>query len=96
MSWVVGLLINGAICFWLGAALSLTQKIWLKVICFVGMPYFSAYGLYWALAYAEGVSDQHSSWAGLVIAPWTVAGWLVMAIGLGLFSVMRAKRNAGS
>jgi hypothetical protein len=96
MSWIVGLLLNGIICLTLAGLLSLTEKVWLKVILFVCAPYLFAHALYWGLAYLESAgtpSTEYSSWSGIFVGPWAASGYVAMGAGFIVFAIIRANRN---
>ena len=96
MSWIVGMLLNGIICLALSGLLSFTKTVWLKVVIFVCAPYLFAYGLYWGLAYLESAgtpSAEYSSWSGVIVGPWAIAGYVAMGLGFILVAIIRANRD---
>ena len=95
VSAIIRILLNGVICFGLGALLTKTRSIPLKVAAFCAVPFVLAYVLYWALAFLESSgspSSEYANWQGLFIGPFALAGYIAMVVGFALFRWVLRRR----
>jgi hypothetical protein len=99
MTWEIGLFLNTVICVGSAILVSMSDKIWLKVVSLVLLPYLSAFVLYWGVAYMESVgtpSGEYSSWEGLFVETWAIAGYLGFCIGLIVMKLYATKLRVNS
>ena len=95
MSWGTGIIILGVVCFFLGYIPTIIKHYALKIIFILVTPFLMSNLLYWGLVWAWGIKDksEFSSWSGVFIYPWAIAGLLGMLLGYILF--VRYTRSNG-
>ncbi len=96
MSLGAGIILIGVICIGLAVLTSLSRKVWPRILSFIFMPYLCAYALYWATAYIESAgnpSSEYSSWEGMCVEIWAIAGYLAFVIALIGIYWLDAKRK---
>ena len=95
MSWSTGIYFNIAICFGIAFFISLLRIKWIRILSYLASPTFSAWVLYWLLAYIESggsPSSEYSSWVGAFVVPWALSGYLGLGVAI-LISKQRRSKN---
>ena len=80
------ILINGAVCFVLGAALGGAGPRWYRAALMAFGPFLSAYLIYWAIVLYTGtdINDNVHSWRWIWITAWALPGYLALGLGYSM------------
>ena len=95
MTFDIGLCATIIICVHVAALVSKTEKIWLKPVSLAIVPLASSIALYWGIGFietGENPSSEYLNWAGVVVIPWSLSGYLAFGVSFLAFSWVRAKR----
>ena len=92
MSWNIGAVIIGIMCFFLGFYIKKIEHTGKQIIVLMFGPYLASYLFYWISASIEGRTTEHGSWAPIYILPWYIIGLASTILGLMLYSKLFRKK----